>query len=128
MQKQNKISSEKSFGFLFTIVFSLISFWPMFYGGNIRIWALVISAIFLMISLTRPVVLKPLNRSWVSFGILLGNVISPLVMVVIFFLIITPIGLFMKIIGKDLLNKRFNKNRSYWINKDKNAGSMRKQF
>tara|TARA_A100001037_G_C14863823_1_gene506434 strand:- start:292 stop:669 length:378 start_codon:yes stop_codon:yes gene_type:complete len=123
-----KISSNRSFGILFFIVFLLIAIWPIFNGETFRIWALVISTIFLILGLLNSRILTPLNKAWVKFGELLGMVIAPIVMAIIYFIIITPIGLLMRLLGKDLLNMKFNKNKSYWIKREKNIGSMKKQF
>ena len=123
-----KISSNRSFGILFFIVFLLIAIWPIFNGETFRIWALVISTIFLILGLLNSRILTPLNKAWVKFGELLGMVIAPIVMAIIYFIIITPIGLLMRLLGKDLLNMQFNKNKSYWIKREKNIGSMKKQF
>tara|TARA_Y100001970_G_scaffold293877_1_gene444166 strand:+ start:63 stop:440 length:378 start_codon:yes stop_codon:yes gene_type:complete len=123
-----KISSNRSFGILFFIVFLLIAIWPILNGETFRIWALVISTIFLILGSLNSRILTPLNKAWVKFGELLGMVIAPIVMAVIYFIIITPIGLLMRLLGKDLLNMKFNKNKSYWIKREKNIGSMKKQF
>ena len=123
-----KISSNRSFGILFFIVFLLITIWPILNGETFRIWALVISTIFLILGSLNSRILTPLNKAWVKFGELLGMVIAPIVMAVIYFIIITPIGLLMRLLGKDLLNMKFNKNKSYWIKREKNIGSMKKQF
>ena len=125
MKKNN---SNKSFGILFFIVFLLISIWPIFKGETFRIWAAVISLIFLILALFESRILTPLNIAWIKFGELLGMIIAPIVMAVIYFIIITPIGLLMRLIGKDLLNIKFNKNKSYWIKREKNIGSMKRQF
>ena len=114
-----KISSNRSFGILFFIVFLLIAIWPIFNGETFRIWALVISTIFLILGLLNSRILTPLNKAWVKFGELLGMVIAPIVMAIIYFIIITPIGLLMRLLGKDLLNMKFNKNKSYWIKREK---------
>tara|TARA_Y100000591_G_C21831501_1_gene699900 strand:+ start:928 stop:1305 length:378 start_codon:yes stop_codon:yes gene_type:complete len=124
----NKISSNRSFGILFFIVFALISVWPIFGGGTVRLWAVAFSFIFLVLGLINSKLLNPLNIIWVKFGELLGRIIAPIIMALIYFIIITPIGLFMRIIGKDLLNLKFSKDNSYWIKRVKNLGSMKRQF
>ena len=123
-----KISSNKSFGILFCIVFALIATWPAMHGGQLRIWPIPISFIFLVLGLLNSKLLSPLNLVWVKFGELLGRIIAPIIMALIYFIIITPIGLFMRIIGKDLLNLKFSKDNSYWIKRVKNLGSMKRQF
>ena len=99
------------------------------YNGDLRLWSIIISLIFLILGLLNSKLLKPLNLAWTKFGIMLGNFIAPLVMGFIFFLVVTPVGLVMRIIGKDLLNLKFNKNmKTYWINRDKQITTMKKQF
>ena len=123
-----KISSNRSFGLLFFIVFALIALWPLMSGGQLRIWPVPISLIFLVLGLLNSKLLSPLNSIWVKFGELLGRIIAPIVMAIIYFTILTPIGLLMRIIGKDLLNIKFSKNKSYWTKREKNVGSMKRQF
>ena len=123
-----KISSNRSFGILFCIVFALISVWPIIDGGSLRVWSISISVIFLILGLLNSQLLKPLNFIWIKFGELLGKIFAPIVMAIIYFVIITPIGLVMRLIGKDLLNTKFLKNNSYWIKREKKVGSMKRQF
>ena len=125
MKKNN---SNKSFGIVFFLVFSLIAFFPLINSEPIRVWSLAISIIFLILGLINSKLLTPLNLSWIKFGELLGKVIAPIVMGIIYFFVITPIGLFMRILGKDLLNTKLSTNRSYWIKREKNIGSMKRQF
>ena len=117
-----KISSNRSFGVLFCIVFALIAAWPVMQDGQVRIWPIPISFIFLVLGLLNSKLLSPLNLAWIKFGELLGRIIAPIVMAIVYFLIITPIGLFMRLIGKDLLNTKFSKDNSYWIKRQKNIG------
>ena len=123
-----KISSNRSFGILFCIVFALISVWPIIDGGSLRLWPIPISIIFLILGLVNSKLLGQLNFVWVKFGELLGRIVAPIVMAIIYFVIITPIGLIMRLIGKDLLNINFLKNSSYWIKREKKIGSMKRQF
>ena len=123
-----KISSNKSFGIVFFIVFLLIAIYPLINNGGLRIWSFIISIIFLVLGLTNSKVLTPLNKLWFKFGLLLGRIVSPVIMAVIFFLVVTPIGLFMRMIGRDLLNLKFNKNKSYWIEKSGPKSKMSNQF
>ena len=123
-----KISSNRSFGVLFCIVFAIIAVWPIMYDGSLRIWPIPISFIFLVLGLLNSKLLSPLNLAWIKFGELLGRIIAPIVMAIIYFIIITPIGLFMRLIGKDLLNTKFSEDNSYWIKRQKNIGSMKRQF
>jgi hypothetical protein len=125
---QIKIPSNKNFGIVFFIVFIIISFYPLVNSDDIRLWALIISIIFLVLGLLNAKILTPLNLLWTKLGFLLGKIISPIVMGIIFFLIITPIGLFMRLLGRDLLNLKFNKNLSYWIEKKDPKSKMKNQF
>ena len=124
----NKIGSNRNFGIVFFIFFLIVSIWPLIDGGTLRIWSLVISLAFLFLGLLNSKILSPLNLLWMKFGVLLGKVISPMVLGLIYFFVITPIGLLMRLIGKDLLKKNFSNNKSYWIKRNKNIGSMKKQF
>ena len=128
MNSEISKSSNKSFGIVFFIVFLIIAFYPLFYEGSLRIWSLIISITFLILGLTNSKVLTPLNNIWISFGIILGKVISPLIMGIIFFFVVTPIGVFMRIIGKDLLNLKFTKQKSYWIENNQPKSKMKNQF
>ena len=123
-----KISSNRSFGILFCIVFALIAAWPAMHEGQLRIWPIPISFVFLVLGLINSKLLSPLNLAWIKFGGLLGRIVAPIVMALIYFAIVTPIGLFMRLIGKDLLNIKFSKDKSYWIKRGKNIGSMKRQF
>tara|TARA_B100002052_G_C15801883_1_gene561506 strand:+ start:195 stop:587 length:393 start_codon:yes stop_codon:yes gene_type:complete len=124
-----KISSNRSFGLVFCFVFLIIAFWS-FRGEfeQIKILPFFISLAFLILGLLNSKLLTPLNKIWFKFGLFLGSIISPIIMSLIFFLVLTPIGLFMRILGKDLLNKKYNSNPSYWIKRNKSTGSMKKQF
>ena len=124
----DKISSNRSFGILFSIVFAIIAFWPTINGNPLRLWSIPISVIFLVLGLLNSKLLNPLNIVWVKFGELLGRIVAPIVMAIIYFIIVTPIGLFMRLIGKDLLNIKFLKANTYWIKREKKISSMKKQF
>ena len=123
-----KISSNRSFGIVFFIVFLLIALYPLIYSEEIRIWSVIISIIFLVLGLLKSKILTPLNKLWFKFGILLGKVISPLIMGIIFFLVVTPIGLIMRLLGKDLLNLKYSDTKSYWIEKSDQKSTMKNQF
>ena len=123
-----KISSNRSFGIVFFIVFLFIALYPLTYSGEIRIWSAIISIIFLVLGLLNSKILAPLNKLWFKFGVLLGKIISPIIMGIIFFLVVTPIGLTMRIFGKDVLNLKYNKNKSYWIEKNGPKSKMKNQF
>ena len=123
-----KVSSNRSFGIVFFVVFLLIALYPLTYNGEIRIWSSIISLIFLFLGLLNSKILAPLNKLWFKFGLLLGKIISPFIMGIIFFLVVTPIGFLMRLLGKDLLNLKYNKNRSYWIEKNGPKSKMKNQF
>jgi hypothetical protein len=123
-----KIGSNKSFGIIFFVVFLLIAAYPLINNGELRVWSLVLSLAFLILGLLNSKILYPLNKIWFKFGLLLGRIVSPLVMVIIFFLVVTPIGLLMRILNKDLLNLKFNKSKSYWIEKNEQKSKMKNQF
>ena len=123
-----KISSNKSFGVVFFIIFLIVSIYPLINNGELRIWSLITAIIFLILGLINSKVLTPLNKLWFKFGLLLGKVISPLIMGIIFFFVVTPIAFIMRIIGKDLLNLKFNNKKSYWIEKTGPKSKMKNQF
>ena len=122
------MSSNRSFGIVFFIVFLLIFFYPLLKNENISTWSLIISLVFLILGLVKSKFLSPLNRLWFKFGLLLGKIFSPLVMGTIFFVVVTPIGLLMRLFNKDLLNLKLNKKKSYWIKKDGQESKMKNQF
>ena len=126
--KNIKTSSNKSFGIVFFIVFVIISLYPLVNQEDIRIWSLVIAFIFFILALLNSKILTPLNKIWTRFGLFLGNLISPIVMGIIFFFVVTPIGLLMRLFGKDVLNLKNNKSSTYWIKKADQKSSMEKQF
>ena len=123
-----KISSNRSFGTVFFIVFLLIALYPLLKGNDLRIWSLVISFIFLALGSINSKILTPLNRLWFKFGLLLGRFISPLIMGIIFFIVVTPTGIIMRLFKKDLLNLKYNKKETYWINKSGPKSKMKNQF
>jgi len=123
-----KISSNRSFGIVFFLVFLLIALYPLMFSGEIRTWSLIISFTFLVLGLLNSRILYPLNKLWFKFGIFLGKLISPLIMGLIFFLVVTPIGLIMRLLGKDVLNLKYNKSKSYWIKKNGPKSKMKNQF
>ncbi|MDC0352586.1 SxtJ family membrane protein [Candidatus Pelagibacter sp.] len=123
-----KIGSNRSFGIVFFIVFLLIAIYPLLNQGEIRVWSVLISLLFLILGIINSKILTPLNKAWFKFGIFLGKIISPIVMGIIFFLVVTPIAFLMRIIKKDLLNLKYNKNSSYWIEKTDPKSSMKNQF
>jgi hypothetical protein len=123
-----KIGSNKSFGIVFFVVFLLISLYPLLNNESIRIWSLVISIIFLILGILDSKILSPLNKIWFKFGIFLGKIISPIVMGIIFFLVVTPTGFIMRLLGKDVLNLKYSDHKSYWIEKTGPKSKMKNQF
>ena len=123
-----KIGTNKSFGIVFSIVFLIIAFWPLVNGNEINYWSLAISIVFFILGLTNSNILTPLNKIWFKFGLLLGNVVAPIVMGIIFFLVVTPTSIIMKILGKDLLNLKKKNNNSYWIEKKNQNSKMKNQY
>ena len=123
-----KIGSNRSFGIVFFVVFLIIATYPLINGDELRLWSLNISFVFLLLGLINSKILNPFNKLWFRFGIFLGKIISPLVMGIIFFLVVTPIGLLMRLLKKDLLNLKFNNNSSYWIEKTEPKSKMKNQF
>ena len=122
-------SSNRSFGIVFFVFFLIVAFWPLKNGEDLRVWSLIISFIFLLLGLINSKILTPLNKLWIKLGIFLGNFISPIVMALVFFLVVTPTGIIMRLSGKNLLRINKMKNvKTYWIKIDKNNSSMRNQF
>jgi hypothetical protein len=126
-----KIGSDRGFGFVFASAFAAIALWPLIGGETVRLWALAVAAAFLVAALLRPAILRPLNRVWFRLGLLIGRVVSPVVMAVLFFVAVTPTALVMRALGKDVLRLKFDANaESYWIPRgdDHPMGSMKNQF
>ena len=122
-------SSNRSFGILFFIVFLILGFWPLKNGENLNQYFIGISIIFLILGVINSKLLSPLNIIWVKIGEILGAIIAPIIMALVYFIILTPVSLLVRIFGKDLLGLKFSKIRNtYWINRKKNLGSMKKQF
>ena len=128
MKQKIKISSNKNFGIVFFVVFLLIALYPLTKNEDIRLWSLAISFSFLILGLINSKILTPLNKIWFKFGILLGKIVSPIIMGAIFFLVVTPIGILMRLLGKDVLNLKFNDNKTYWIEKTGPKSKMKNQF
>ena len=128
MQQKIKLPSNRNFGIVFSIVFLIISLWPMLSQNDIRMWSLIISGIFLVLGLINSKLLLPLNKIWFKFGILLGNFIAPIVMGVVYFMVVTPTGLIMRLLGKDLLNLKKNNKDTHWIEKDNSNNDLKNQF
>ena len=120
--------NNKSFGILFFIVFLLIAIWPIKDSESIRVWSMIISLLFLILGIINSKILTPFKIGWIKLGEILGKVIAPIVMGFIYFFVITPIGILLRLFGKDLLNIKFNKNKSYWIKRAKDINPMKRQF
>ena len=122
-------SSNKSFGLLFFVVFLILALWPLKNGSNINLYFIIVSAIFLILGLINSKLLSPLNKSWIKLGEILGMIIAPIVMALVYFVILTPVSFIVRLLGKDLLGLKFLKEKeTYWIKRKKNIGSMKKQF
>ena len=128
MNSKIKISSNRSFGIVFFVVFLIIAIWPLLNDYEIRYWSLIISIVFFLLGILNSKFLTPLNKIWFKFGILLGHVISPIVMGLIFFLVVTPTSLLMKLFRKDILGIKKNRSKSYWIEKSGPKNKMKNQF
>ena len=123
------ISSNRSFGLVFFVLFLIVALWPLKYEEDIRLWSLVISIIFFILGVINSKLLTPLNKLWFQFGILLGSIVSPIIMGIVYFTVVTPTGVLMRLLGKDLLKTSKIKNTStYWIKRDKQKNTMKKQF
>ena len=123
-----KKSSEKSFGLIFSSIFFLIGLWPILSLGSIRVWSIILAIVFLTLSFFKPKLLRPLNLTWIKLGEILGKIIAPIVMALVFFIILTPMSFLVRVLGKDLLRLKFSKNNTYWIKRKTNITTMDKQF
>ena len=127
--QKEKLPSNRNFGLVFFVFFLIIGLWPLLGTNEIRYWSIFFSIIFFLLGITNSKLSNPLNKIWFNFGILLGIMILPLIMVIIFFLVVTPIGLIMRVFGKDILSLKHNKkNKSYWIEKNGPKSKMKNQF
>ena len=127
--KNIKLPTNRNFGFVFFVVFFVIALWPVLNGEDLRVWSILISLIFLFLGIINSKILTPLNIIWMKFGLFLGGITSPVIMGIIFFGVVTPVGLLMRLFKKDLLHLRMNNKKSYWIEKDKKIiSSMKDQF
>tara|TARA_B100000029_G_scaffold454943_1_gene481799 strand:+ start:601 stop:984 length:384 start_codon:yes stop_codon:yes gene_type:complete len=126
--KKNILPTNRNFGMVFMIVFLVIALWPLLKGGDIRYWSLIFSIIFFVLALLNSNILTPLNKLWMKFGFLLGKIVSPIVMGFIFFLVVTPTGIIMRLLGKDLLYIKKSNQKTYWIHKNNKNNNMKNQF
>ena len=127
MKKEFNLPTNKNFGLVFSLVFLIISLWPLISQNEIRYWALILSVIFLMLGLLNSTILLPLNKMWIRFGIFLGNIISPIMMAIIYFFVVTPTGFVLRALKKDVLIKKNNK-ETYWVKKEDPKSNMENQF
>ena len=122
-------SSNKSFGLLFFVVFLIIGLWPLKNGESLNFYFITASVVFLILGLLNSKLLSPLNKSWIKLGEILGIIIAPIVMALVYFVILTPVSIIVRVFGKDLLGLKFSKKKeTYWIKRKKNLGSIKKQF
>ncbi len=122
-------SSEKSFGLVFSLVFSIIGLYPLINSNTLYLWPFIVAFIFLFLAFFLPKSLSIPNKLWFKFGIMLGTIIAPIIMALVYFIAVLPTGMIMKLLGKDLLKKKFDKNvKTYWIKRDQPIGSMKNQF
>ena len=128
MKNKIKISSNRSFGIVFFLFFLIVALWPLINKADIRLWSLVISIIFLILGVINSKILTPINKLWFKFGLFLGKIISPIVMGIIFFIVVTPTAIILKLFKKDVLSLKKNKSNSYWVKKADYKTSMRNQF
>ena len=129
MKKNNiKIGTNKSFGIVFFLFFLIVSLFPLFKNENIRVWSLIIAIIFLILGLLNSKFLTPLNKIWFKFGILLGSFVSPIIMGIVFFVIVTPTSIIMRVLGKNLLNLKKGNKKTYWVERSKIQSKMKNQF
>ena len=127
MNKKEKLPSNKNFGLVFFVLFLIITLYPLINNEGYRLWALITSLVFLILGLVNSSILSPLNLLWFKFGMLLGRIVSPIIMAFVFFGVVTPTGLIMKLFKKDLLKLKKKDKKSYWIER-KTKSEMKNQF
>ncbi len=123
-----KIGSNKNFGIVFSIFFLLLTIYFYLNDKNLNIYLLITSLIFLILGFKNSIILTPLKRIWFKFGLYLGNFVSPIIMGIIFFGVVTPTSILVKIFGKDLLKLKKSNNKTYWLKKDNSNSRMKNQF
>jgi len=133
LEKNNNIDitqgTEKSFGIVFSIIFLIVSVYPLINFEGLRVWALVVSIIFFLLAFLAPKILVLPNKFWFKFGLLIGSIVAPIVMAFVYFVTVLPTGLIMRLLGKDLLKQKLDKNaKSYWVKRSEPMGSMKNQF
>ena len=122
-------SSEKSFGIVFSIVFLIVALYPLINSEGLRVWALVVSIIFFLLGFLAPKILVLPNKLWFKFGLLIGSIVAPIFMAFVYYVTVLPTGLIMRLLGKDLLKQKLDKNaKSYWIERSEPMGSMKNQY
>ena len=126
--KKIKIGSNRSFGIVFSIVFLIIALYPLLNNDSVKIWSIILSLVFFILGMLNSDILAPLNRIWFKFGMILGGIISPIVMGLVFFLVVTPTSLILRLFKKDILNLKKNENATYWIDKKGKKNKMKYQF
>ena len=124
-----KKNQNRSLGLLFFFVFLTLSLWPLTKKGEINLYLILIAVIFLVLGLLNSRILSPLNKAWMKLGEMIGRIIAPIVMLIVYFLILTPLSLLVRLLGKDLIRMKYNNQiESYWIKRKKHLGAMDKQF
>lgn len=126
---ETECGSEKSFGIVFAVVFLIVALFPVLDEGAVRLWALAVSGVFLCLALAMPNILSLPNKLWFKFGLALGAIVAPIVMILVYCVTIVPIGIIIRLTGKDLLQQRLDRNvKSYWIDREQPVRSMKDQF
>jgi hypothetical protein len=128
MKNKIEIGSNRSFGIVFFLVFLIIGIFPIKSGGSINYFLVCISIIFLFLGIVNSKLLTPLNKIWFKFGIMLGHILSPVIMGLIFFMVVTPTAFILKVFRKDVLNLKNNNKKTYWIIKSEVSSSLKNQF
>ncbi|MGB8274464.1 MAG: SxtJ family membrane protein [Alphaproteobacteria bacterium] len=130
--ESERLSSHRSFGLTISVALVVVGLWPLVHGGPVRIWALVLAAILAMAAWLRPESLAPFNRLWSRLGLFLGGVVTPVVMGLLFFTVMTPLAFILRALGKDTLGLRFDRAAAtYWVERrppGPDPQSMRHQF
>ncbi len=127
--KEPKLNDLKTFALIWSFIFSIIGLWPLIDNGGIRLWALAITLIFILIAFLKPAILKSFYKIWIKIGEFVGNIVSKVIMIILFYGMFTPTALVLKIFGKDLLRKKLDKNSpTYWIKRETQPGSLKNQF